>query len=360
MERNPNRAARAAAALLLALFVVGAPFATCACGEEAQDNEVEIAFQALVDAVGRRDAVAVYAFTTNRVRTFLDQVQHDLAEAERLSRLYFPEWQREKIGERLALHRLAGTKSGVELFGRLVDFDKIREGDAVKAGLEHEPPVIEGDRGTVRTAAGEVFLFVREDGEWRTTAYDAVASLPIVETLQTNVEILRENVRRLKELYASANDPRAPEGAFNELRDALANGDGRIVLTLLDEPGRKALGALREVLATTDPKDEAARKERLAAAGLADLDLKEATASDRKLAVALTKDGKLGELVGIDKSSAIHLVTLASRSEASVVTTEADEFAFVLESDGLWHLADVGPILKDGLTVPLSPPAPAP
>lgn len=341
-------------ALLVALVLALLLPAAVGCEEETEGNEVEVAFQSLVDAVQRRDATALYALTTNRSRAFLEDLARELAEAERLTRLYFPEWQQEAFTQHLALTRLGGAKDGRELFAKLVDFDKVREGDAVVEGLEHEPPVIQNDTATVKTAAGEVFLFVREDGTWRTTVYDAVLTLPVLETLKTNMTTLRENVARLRDLYGSARDPKSPEGAFNELRDALAKGDGRIALTLLDEEGRKAVSRLREALQKVKDLPEPDRKSRLAAAELGALDLATVLASDRTLAAALAASGRLRELIGVDATSAIHVVRITSRSEAVIVTTEADEFAFVLEKDGLWHLADVAAALDEALTAPLA------
>lgn len=344
---------------LLTLALAGLLFAGTGCGEETDDNEVDRAFQALVAAVQSRDTDALYQLTTNRVRTHLDELAHELGDAERMSRLFFPEWQQQVFAEHLALQRLGGAKDGRELFAKLVDFGRVRQGDAVEEGLGHEPAVIQGDSATLKTEAGEVFMFVREDGTWRTTAYDAVLTLPILETLKKNIETLRENVRRLRELYASANDPKSPEGAFNQLRDALAKGDGRVALTLIDEEGRKALGRLREALVQLKALPEADRKARLAAAELGGIDLEAASSNDRKLAKSLAESGRLRELLGVDASSAIHVVRLTSRSEALVVTTEADEFAFVLEADGLWHLADTASVLGDSLTAPLASPSAA-
>jgi len=347
---------RLTALLLAGLLAMGATLAAVGCGEDEADegSAVEVAFQSLVDAIRRRDADALYALTTNRTRTFLDSFAKDLGDAERLMRAYFPEWQQQTFAQQLALARLGGAKDGRELFARLVDFDRAREGDAVHGGLEHEPAVIQGDTATLKTAAGELFVFVLEDGTWRATAYDAVTTLPLVGTLEQNIATLRDNVRRLKELYATANDPKAPEGAFNQLRDALVKGDGKIVFTLVDDEGRKALGRLRAALTALKTLPEAERKDRLGAAELPGLDLDSATGTDRRLAEALTAMGRLRELIGVDGNSAVHVVRIVSRSEAVVVTTEAEEFAFVAEADGLWHLADVAPLLEDGLLAPLA------
>lgn len=357
MKRSATKTSarrRLAAFALAGLLALGATLSGGGCTEETGGNEVEVAFQALVGAMQRKDPDALYGLTTNRVRTFLDALARDLGEAERLVRAYFPEWQQETFAQQLALSRLGGTKDGRELFGRLVDFGKAREGDAVADGLEHEPALIQNDTATVRTAAGEVFHFVREDGEWRTTVYDAVTTLPILDTLQKNIQTLRENVRRLRELYATANDPRAPEGAFNQLRDALAKDDGKVVFTLVDEEGRKTFGKLREALVALKGLPEPDRVARLAAADVGALELADATTSDRRLAEALTSAGRLRDVIGLDAGSAVHVVRIASRSEAVVVTTEAEEFAFVLEADGLWHLADVAPLLSEALLGPLT------
>ena len=261
-------------ALLLLLAV------SPACDGDPAEEAVEQSFRSLIEAIETHDADAVWSLTTQPFRSFCDELHRELADAGRLVRLYFPEWEHERLLGSLAWHRLGDATDGRSLFARLLDFEQVRSGDAVRAGLEHDSVLVQGNRATIMTKAREKFTFLREeDGVWRTDIYERARGFPLVETLQENMATLRSNVEHLRGLYRTGTDPKTPEGAFNQFRQALDSADGAVLERLLDEPAREAVAKLHRALVEIAKARSGNGRQRLAAADLDKLDLAEATRS---------------------------------------------------------------------------------
>lgn len=345
-RRNPL------AILPLALALV---LATSACEEDRREGEIEDAFWAFTDAVAQRDADTVWDLTAAPVKAFAEELHKELTEAGKLITLYFPEWQQESLRKKLALDRLGDSPTPKDLFLNLLDFGHLRAGPAVAEGLHHEPPVVDGDEATFRTAAGETFTFLREeDGAWRSLAHEDLPEHPLVQTLRSNIKTLKSNVERLKAIYASATDPKTPEGAFNQIRDAVKAAEGRVLLTLVDAPGRKVIERLRTELKALGDSPKKEVDATLLSIGLQEATQSELVASEARLLSELARRGLFTEIFGIAGESGVRLVRLHSQTEATVVTTDAESFDFALEEDGLWHLTDVDIALENTLLHPFN------
>ncbi len=361
---NPSANPRMGRRLWVAIvMLLGGGLLGGSCSEEQELHEVTATFERLIESIHEQDADGLWGLTTDHLRRFVTDLNTELNEAERLIRTYFPGWQHDELRSRLALERLGGAADGRELFTRLLELERARADAGVRAGLEHDPPDVQGGHARIRTRAGETFAFIRAtDGTWRAEMFDNLRHQPLVVTLRANAQTLRENVAFLREMYRVSQRPSTPEGAFNSLRDALVKGKGRVVIELLDAPAREVLEQVRDKLhasytGASSGNSRRVHRQRLQAAlaetHLDEVSLEEALASQHSLFQALVDNETLGALFGIDSDSAIYLVRLISRTEAVVVTTEADEFLFESGPTGHWQLAQMDDLLRAALLEPL-------
>ncbi len=329
-----------------------------ACGAESESaHEVEAAFVRLVTALRARDARAVFTLSVPEFHKYFEDLQADLHKADTAIRRHFPRWEQRRLRERLLLDRVGGVRDGLSLYLLMTDMRNLQAGAEVQSGLEHDPPTVTGDRAAIRTRAGETFTFVRTPDGWKTDIYlKVVRGLPLIQTLRENLATLEANVRRLQELYGASRDPKSPEGAFNQLVDALGKKDARIIDTLLDSRARTVLQAFAKHLVETvlkGPQAEAARK----TLGLADGTTPE-TPRDI-VGLLLAKGDLLHQALGVRPGMHIDHVQMDQEGEAAVVPAGGQPVWFVLGDDRLWHAALDEAVLAAPLfdAVQFTPPA---
>ena len=94
--------------LLAGILAAALSFSACS-DEDADPASVEHSFITLIGAIEGHDAETMWALTSISFRQFCEELHRELSDAERLVRLYFPEWEHERLLQRLAWHRLGGT-----------------------------------------------------------------------------------------------------------------------------------------------------------------------------------------------------------------------------------------------------------
>lgn len=186
---------------------------------------------------------------------------------------------------------------GPALLKRLLDPEAIRLDDKARDGLRARGAVIEGDKATIHTAAGELFTFERVDGAWRSRLIsDLLEQSAAVDGLRANADAVLEAQAAARKAWQETRDPRSPNGAYNALRAATAHAppDGAVLYTLLGDGARsvlaRSLAVARKAQRAIQRKAKRAQRKKLYEAH--GITLFVGAASDRALleAWALTDD----------------------------------------------------------------------
>jgi hypothetical protein len=197
---------------VLALLCLLAFLPLAGCEENRDPATPDGALHQLRDAVLAHDAAALLALSSAETRKHLDEL-HALVkgQATRIAKDYPPEHQQ---AARSAYP--AGVLEAADapaLFAALVgpQLDKLEPTKGLRWGLTSlGAPSIDGDRASVSTQSGETLEFVREDGQWRTTAFEQHLQAN-VNRLKLNQQTLDENLAVFQELARRAAAKQAAE-----------------------------------------------------------------------------------------------------------------------------------------------------
>ena len=210
-----------------------------------------------VEALDRGDVKALWEISAPGAQQELLDLHQRLSRALRAVDAIYPPAERPEaraaLGERL-LQGLDPTASGDQLgpalLSRLLDPAAMRLDDKARDGLRARGAVIEGDKATIHTAAGELFTFERVDGAWRSRLIaDLLEQSAAVDGLRANADAVLEAQAAARKAWQESRDPRTPNGAYNALRAAVSHAppDGGVIYTLLDDDARDVLVRSLEV-----------------------------------------------------------------------------------------------------------------
>ncbi len=250
---------RAAGAALVVLGGLGPSLGLGPAGC-ALDEEQERVAQALLDtveALDRGDVKALWEISAPGAQKVVLDLHQRLARALAATDALYPPSERAEaraaLGEQL-LQGLAPSgpddQLGPALLGRLLDPEAMRLDDKARDGLRARGAVIEGDKATIHTAAGELFTFERVDGAWRSRLIaDLLEQSVAVDRLRANADAVLEAQAAARKAWQESRDPRTPNGAYNALRAASAHAppDGAVLYTLVDDEAREVLTRSLEI-----------------------------------------------------------------------------------------------------------------
>ncbi len=198
------------AVLVLLCLLAFLPLAGC---EENRDPATpDGALHQLRDAVSAHDAAALLSLSSAATRKHLEEL-HALVQGQagRIAKDYPDEHRTAARGAYPA--GVLEAADAPALFAALVgpQLEKLEASPGLRWGLTSlGAPSIDGERASVSTQSGETLEFVREDGQWKTTAFEQQFQSN-VNRLKLNQQTLDENLAVFQELARRAAAKQAAE-----------------------------------------------------------------------------------------------------------------------------------------------------
>ena len=177
------------------------------CAENVDPSDPEGALHALRNAIMADDMDAVLAMTSERTQSDLERM-HGLLMTQRTAFESDAYSLVEKMKARAAYPkeiRQAETPSA--LFRALVAprLDKMNRDEALEFGMTSNGTVTHVDLNTsVSTHSGQSVVFVNEDGEWKTTAFETSIHRNLLR-VEANAKILEQNLKALADAPSKRN-----------------------------------------------------------------------------------------------------------------------------------------------------------
>lgn len=325
-------------AVILALLAIA-----ISCKENVDVKTPEGAFTVFTKALREKDKNKVYEMSCKEVKSYFDELYKQIDAARQLVMTHYPPHLQKSELPKIGGQYVDGVKDGRGLFVNLSSLKALQTGTAVVIGLSHSGASIKDGVATFRTAAGEIYVFKKEnDGVWRADWLVLIKDSVSKSGLMGNFEVVRRTVKNLQSLHNASRDVRRPEGAYNHMRLAFIKRDAGVMYDLCSAKCRQMFAEAYKYLLMTKNKLQGLKPAlRRKLAKDYNVDIINEVSGVRSLFKKLWSFDRVK--MGFEErvSSNIKSVTLNAKKDRAVITTIAgQEFHFAKEADNVWRTTD--------------------